>query len=104
MNLGVSKLTECKDMTPKETLSIELAAYGSDDTESILAHDDRLLPYWKKFADALSSVTTSERGYIHLIVRQMQLSPDVSDMLLSSSKAAPLKHLSLLTTILEVRV
>ena len=95
MNPGVSKLTECKDMTPKETLSIELAAYGSDDTESILAHDDRLLPYWKKFADALSSVTTSERGYIHLIVRQMQLSPDVSDMLLSSSKAAPLKHLSL---------
>lgn len=81
-----------------ETEMIRIAAfiygnYGNPDT--VLLHDDILLPSWKTFADTLSSITTHDHGFIHIHLGQVHLGTVVSDMLLQSFKTAPLLSLTL---------
>ena len=85
---GTSKLIRCKQGPPEDDERIEVGAF--DNPEELLLHDDVLLPWWRKFAEALTSVAACEQGYIHLTLRQVQLGKVVSDMLLQSFKTAPL--------------
>jgi len=73
-----------------DVLKVTLGASG--DMPSILQHDDRLLPYWNRLVEALSSVTFSgsRRTCITFSITQMQLSKEVMDMLLQSLKKPPL--------------
>lgn len=96
---GTSQLIRCKQGPSEddETEAVGIAAFTSDDPDELLLHDDILLPWWERFADALSSVTAGDHGYIHLVLNQVQLGKVVSRMLLQSFKTAPLKHLILTT-------
>ena len=60
-----------------------------------LQHDERLLPYWKRFIGALSSVNFSNCAPINLSLLRVQLDKKVAEILLQSVKKAPLELLSL---------
>lgn len=54
-----------------------------------LQHDDVLLPYWKRFIGALSSVADSERGRIRLCFHSLQLGNEgIQKMLLQTFEMA----------------
>ena len=94
---GTAKLVRCKNAPGKEDAveSIVIGAFGVDHPNDRLAHHDLLLPGWKEFAKALSGVNASEQGRIKLSLTQFELDTSVTDMLLQSFKAAPLKYLGL---------
>ncbi|KAL9186304.1 hypothetical protein ACHAXT_005542 [Thalassiosira profunda] len=78
-----------------ETERIAIAA-GASDEEGVLLHHDILLPDWKKFVSALSSVAPANKGYIRLSLQQIQIGPEVSDLLLKSLQMAPILDLVLI--------
>lgn len=94
---GVEKLAKCKyGPSKKDGLDvIRVAAFGHDQPEEILVHNDVLLQDWYKFTDALSSVKPTITVYIVLPLCHVQLDTVVADMLLQSFKTFPLKQLSL---------
>jgi len=67
----------------------------------ILHYDDRLLPYWNRFTEALSSAIFSKSARINLSLIQVQLSNEVMEMLLQSLKNAPVAGLYFYNNILS---
>jgi len=61
----------------------------------LLQHDERLLPYWNRFTEALSSVAFGKRTCISFSLVKVQMSKNVMDMLLQSLKKVPLDWLYL---------
>ena len=99
--MGVAELNKPRDNKGKVVLAID--EFGDNNPEDILPHnvDDIItqatLSSWRKFTDKLASVSTSKRGYIHLALKNVQLSKTVSDLLVESLRTAPLRSLTLLT-------
>ena len=73
---------------------VDIAAFCFENPNLLLLHNDLLLPFWKRFCTALSSISSS--GCISLVLSAVQLDVEVMDMLLESfKKKSPLKQLTL---------
>ena len=79
-----------------KTENITIAAGESTRQGNVLLHNDVLLPDWRKFASALSSVAPADARYIKLYLQQVQIGPEVSDLLIQSLQTAPIHTLVLL--------
>jgi len=75
------------------TLRVDIATFGLENPELMLQPNDLLLPYWRRFCEALSSISSS--GCISLVLSAVQLDVEVMGMLLGSFKKSPLKQLTL---------
>ena len=86
-------ITQLKKYTPNEgLLRIDIAAFSLH-PHLLLQPNDMMLPYWKRFCTALSSISSS--GCIKLVLSAVQLDVEVMDLLLESFKKSPLKKLAL---------
>ena len=54
---GTSQLVRCKEEPSEDKQREVIRVDAFDNPEDVLLHDDVLLPWWKKFAETLSSVT-----------------------------------------------
>ena len=87
-------ITQVKKYTPSEgTLRVDVAAFSLNNPDLLLQPNDMMLPYWKRFCTALSSISSS--GCIDLVLSAVQLNEDVSDLLIESFQKSPLKQLIL---------
>jgi len=77
----------------KGPMRIDIATFGLDNPDLMLQPNDLLLPYWRRFCEALSSIPSS--GCIELVLSAVQLNKEVCGMLLESFKKSPLKQLTL---------
>ena len=94
-----SKLTLSKDTAPPEGKNLIAGiAWTADNNQSVLLHDENLLPWWEKFVDALSLFSTSDEGHIWLSFSQIQLGQEVAEMLLRAFKTTPIHSLVLRNT------
>ena len=74
-------------------MRVDIATFGLDNPDLLLQSNDMMLPYWKRFCEALSSIPSS--GCIDLVLSAVQLNEDVSDLLIESFQKSPLKQLIL---------
>ena len=75
-------ITQLRKYTPSEgPLRVDLAAFSLH-PDLLLQPNDMMLPYWKRFCTALSSISSS--GCISLILSAVQLDVEVMDLLLES--------------------
>ena len=97
-----SQLTLFKDRVPKDDdddLNAGIAAFGNaDNNQSVLLHQDILMPWWENFVEALSLFSTSDEGQIWLSFSQIQLGQEVVEMLLRALKTTPIQSLVLRNT------
>ncbi len=95
---GSEQLARYKNSPPRADtrVIIGISELHADDPIDPLLHEDALLSSWQQFINALSDVSQSDRGYIHLTLNGVRLNKRVSDMLLLSFESAPLTCLSLL--------
>ncbi|KAL7533439.1 hypothetical protein ACHAWF_004505 [Thalassiosira exigua] len=92
---GIIKL---KERPAEGDIFIRIA--GNSNTVELPAHDDALLPGWKEFAGALSSVPINRTQDLSLCIRHVQLTSTVTKILLQSFGLAPLQELYLVNNAL----